>query len=281
MLLSGAALTGPESGKGVVAKARWDETDSGIFLDLARVAVPGRAEQIAALTCLAPFAPGDRASVVELAAGDAALGATILECYPHATLTALDGSPAMREAAARRLERFGARARVEPFDLTSEEWFPYLDDARLVVSSLSIHHLDGDGKRQLFQASARRTTQDGALLIADLVEPARAEARELFAATWDAAALRQSVVATGETGLYDDFAAERWNLYRHSDPEMDKPSRLFDQLLWLRAAGFAVVDCFWLNAGHAIYGGYKDAERGPAAPLAFETALAAASNNLM
>lgn len=38
---------------------------------------------------------------------------------------------------------------------------------------------------------------------------------------------------------------------------MDQPSRLIDQLLRLRGAGFAEVDCFWLEAGHAIYGGFK------------------------
>jgi hypothetical protein len=38
---------------------------------------------------------------------------------------------------------------------------------------------------------------------------------------------------------------------------MDKPSGIFEQLRWLAAAGFTAVDAYWLQAGHAIYGGQK------------------------
>ena len=37
----------------------------------------------------------------------------------------------------------------------------------------------------------------------------------------------------------------------------EMPYRVFDQLKWLEEAGFSVVDCFWMRAGHAIYGGYN------------------------
>jgi len=29
--------------------------------------------------------------------------------------------------------------------------------------------------------------------------------------------------------------------------------------MWLRHAGFAAVDCMWLDAGHAVFGGFKRA----------------------
>ena len=29
------------------------------------------------------------------------------------------------------------------------------------------------------------------------------------------------------------------------------------QLRWLEEAGFSSVDCFWMRAGHAVYGGYR------------------------
>jgi hypothetical protein len=38
--------------------------------------------------------------------------------------------------------------------------------------------------------------------------------------------------------------------------ELDQPSRLADQLIWLREGGFRTVDCFWMQAGHAIFGGF-------------------------
>jgi tRNA (cmo5U34)-methyltransferase len=38
---------------------------------------------------------------------------------------------------------------------------------------------------------------------------------------------------------------------------MDKPSPIFEQLKWLETAGFTAVDVYWMQAGHAIYGGQK------------------------
>ncbi len=47
-------------------------------------------------------------------------------------------------------------------------------------------------------------------------------------------------------------------MYRYPDvDDIDKPSRLLDQLKWLEQAGFADVDVFWMQAGHALFGGRK------------------------
>ena len=48
-------------------------------------------------------------------------------------------------------------------------------------------------------------------------------------------------------------------MYRYYDPgDIDKPSRLLDQLTWLAQAGFAQVAVVWMRAGHAIFGGWND-----------------------
>ena len=39
---------------------------------------------------------------------------------------------------------------------------------------------------------------------------------------------------------------------------MDQPSALFHHLVWLKHAGFAAVDCWWIYAGHAVFGGHKN-----------------------
>jgi hypothetical protein len=102
------------------------------------------------------------------------------------------------------------------------------------------------------------------------------EARNLFAATWDRSARDRSLAQTGDSVLFDLYVRERWNYYRYPDA-FDQPSPLFDQLLWLKDAGFAVVDCFWMQAGHAIYGGYREQAGATAGDtLDYETALALA-----
>jgi tRNA (cmo5U34)-methyltransferase len=252
----------------------WTEEDSRLYQQLAAVAVPAREEQMATLLALLPFSQDESFCAVELGCGEGLLTAALLECFPQATVVALDGSPEMRVRATDRLQRFGSRARIEAFDLTATDWLQRLPALDGVLSSLCLHHLPGHEKRRLFREIHQRLSERGALLIADLVAPQRPEACELYAATWDRLAQTQSIAKTGTTQLYDTFARERWNHYRFPDP-VDQPSPLFDQLTWLQEAGFTAVDCFWLQAGHAIYGGYRrrDAESSPL--VSFATALRA------
>jgi tRNA (cmo5U34)-methyltransferase len=257
----------------------WTEADSALYQELAAVAVPERAEQMATLLTLLPFGPHEAGHVVELGCGEGRLTQAILGAYPQATALALDGSAEMRAEAVARLARFGQRARVGEFALDSQAWWPLVEGADAVVSSLAVHHLDGAGKQRLFAAMASRVSPRGALLIADLVQPVRAEATELFAAGWDQAAERQAQAPGGSRRAFEQFQQTHWNIFRFPDP-VDMPSPLFDQLLWLREAGFASADCFWLRAGHAIYGGYRAAERAASPPLSFQEALEVAAKAL-
>jgi tRNA (cmo5U34)-methyltransferase len=236
----------------------WSEDSSALYQQIAQIAVPARAEQIATLLTLIPFGKDERFRAVELASGEGFLAHAVLSAFPNATLTALDMSDLMRESAAARLAAFGGRAAVAYFDLAVPNWYPHLDGADVVLSSLCVHHLDGAGKQALFAEVARRISPRGSLLLADIVQPQRAEGRNLFAATWDRAAEAQDVEQNGALDVYAQFVEIQWNIFWHPDP-FDKPSPLADQLAWLKTAGFAVVDCFWLQAGHAVYGGYKAA----------------------
>ena len=238
----------------------WDESSSENYKRLASVVVPQRAEQMAALLTLLPFQRDNSFRVVELASGEGYLAGAVLTAFPQATLLALDISAEMRATTSQRLATYGSRAQVASFDMAAHDWYGQLDHADAVVSSLCIHHLDPGGKQALFAAVGERLSGRGAFLIADIVQPTRPQARELFAATWDQAVEAQ---AAG-SGLYEQFQRSEWNYYRYPDA-MDRPSPLFDQLTWLSQAGFFGVDCFWMNAGHAVYGGYKapdSSERG-------------------
>jgi tRNA (cmo5U34)-methyltransferase len=232
-----------------------NEDGWGTYRRIAPVAVPSRVRQLATIATLLPFDSNDTFVVVEIGCGEGALGHTLADLFPNVRITELDGSTTMLEATARRLAPYGDRIRVESMDLAAEDWRVHLDGADAVVSSLVIHHLDGPQKKRLFEDIGKRTSTRSALVIADLVEPSSPQALELFAASWDES-VRFQAEASGENELFDLFRSTEWNVYRVPDP-MDTPSRLADQLQWLSGAGFGVVDCFWLEAGHAIYGGYK------------------------
>jgi cyclopropane fatty-acyl-phospholipid synthase-like methyltransferase len=250
----------------------WTEADSSLYRALAAVAVPDRAEQMAVLLTLLPLGTDEVGRVVELGCGEGRLAGAVLTAYPRVSVLALDGSEEMREQTSARLRGFGERAEVGALDLHDDDWFGTLDGVDAVVSSLALHHLDGAGKRWLFGEAARRLSSQGALLIADLLEPKRDEAREVFAASWNAAAERQSRRAPGSAQALERFRQTEWNIYQFPDP-LETPSPLFEQLTWLRDAGFASVDCYWLRAGHAVYGGYRSPTRSSGTPLKFEDAL--------
>jgi tRNA (cmo5U34)-methyltransferase len=253
----------------------WTEEDSETYRQVAAVAVPAREEQIATLLTLLPFGLKERFRTVELGCGEGALASTLLTCFPNASVLALDGSESMRAGAAEHLRSFGSRATVEPFDLSSADWHPRLEDADCVLSSLCLHHLTGEGKQRLFESVCDRLSERGALLIADVIEPQLPEVRNLFADVYDRIAEAQSVSQTGSTALFERFVAGRWNYFRLDDPD-EHPSPLFDQLTWLKAAGFETVDCFRLQAGFAVFGGYKVRADARTNTISFEDALRSA-----
>jgi tRNA (cmo5U34)-methyltransferase len=249
----------------------WTEQDSATFRDIASVAVPRRAEMMAAILALVPFGAGESFKVVEIGAGDGRLGAALLDGFPKATLLALDGSESMRARASRLLRPFGSRAAVRSFDLATLDWWDVMRGADVVVSSLCLHHLNDAKKQYVFRAAAERLPARGALLIADLVEAQHPSVRRLFEESWDAAA-REQAEASGALERLDAFHTHQWNHFRSPDPA-DHPSPLFFQLVWLKHAGFAVADCFWAAAGHAVYGGFKTADVSVRDPLAYSAAL--------
>lgn len=259
--------------------SEWTEQHSETYRQVSAVALPSRDEQIATLITLLPFDRQEPFRAVELGCGEGALAFALLDCFPNASVLALDGSQSMRGRAAERVGRFGSRVSVEWFDLASTQWYARLRDADCVLSSLCLHHLSGTDKQRLFTATCSRLSQRGALLIADLIEPQRPEPRSLFASTYDRMAKAQSISETGSLDLFEKFIAAKWNYFRVEDPS-EYPSPLFDQLSWLKMAGFEVVDCFWLQAGFAIYGGYKLRTDGPGRSISFEDALRFAQRSL-
>src|ERR1700730_3499161 len=142
--------------------SEWSEEDSSTYRQIAEIAVPRRREMMATLVSVVPFAPESTFRIVEIGTGDGRLADVLLECFPRATLLALDGSESMRKAADTRTARFAARATVRPFELAALDWWDVMQGADLVVSSLCLHHLTDAKKRYLYKAVAERLAACGA-----------------------------------------------------------------------------------------------------------------------
>jgi tRNA (cmo5U34)-methyltransferase len=131
----------------------WDPES---YLDLIHAEVP-RYEELQEQTIAAiPFAPK---RVLELGFGTAETTERIWQRYPDARITGLDSSPEM-VFKARQLGWEEMRlGRIED-PLPDGPW-------DLVISVLTVHHLDAGGKRDLFR---RVREQSRSLVIGDVVE---------------------------------------------------------------------------------------------------------------
>lgn len=236
----------------------WEEADSDRFLEFGDLLVPDREEQIATLVELVPATPDEAFTAVELGPGGGDLARALLAAFPRLRYVGLDASPAMLEHLRMALSPFADRVELRPMELAETGWRAALPaPLRCVVSSLVVHHLDGPGKRTLYADLAKALAPGGGLLIADLVEPATPRSGALYARQWDDAVRRRSLDKRGDLAGHEFFLAARWNyfVYGEDDP-IDHPSTLRDQLRWMEEAGLERVECFWLYAGHAIFGGY-------------------------
>lgn len=237
----------------------WNESDSHIFIDQGQIFTPRRDELRSAFLDLIPAERDDSFQVVELAPGAGWLSAAILEQFPNSSLLALDGSEEMLTETARALTPYPGRWQTRPFQLLDRDWRTQLPTGlRAIVSSLAIHHLPGTAKRDLFADLHSHLAPGGALLIADLVEPASPFALRHMARAWDDDVERQSTELADSPAAWEFFRDDHWNIYTWPDLEMDFPSPLVDQIDWLRQTGYTRIDIPWARAGHTLIAAYRD-----------------------
>lgn len=236
---------------------QWDEEISQRFLDYGKYFVPQREEQMGIVVKLLDGLP-QPCSILELCCGEGLLAELILKELPWATVLGMDGSQVMLEKARNRLKKYEGRYQLNKFDLADQSWRKPDQPLRAVVSMLAIHHLDGLGKQELFQAVYGMLLDGGAFIIADLVEPANQSGRGIAAEAWDEIVRQRALQLDGNTAGSDFFQREGWNTFRYLDPDdIDHPSRLFDQLKWLEQAGFVDIDVHFFLAGHALFSAWK------------------------
>ena len=231
---------------------QWSEGDSEIFIDLAEIFVPGRTEQVAALLDLIPARADEQFTIVELASGEGILAQAILERFHECHYVALDGSEVMRQHMGERLSQYRERLEIRPFELAQQEWRDNLPQPlRCVVSSLSVHHLYGEEKQQLFRELADRLEPGGAVLVADIIEPATQQIADLFARQYDDIVRRQSMQIRGDLSGFKQFQELKWNyfLYDYLAEDTNRSSLLSQRPIALVTRGRFQRCGLFLDAG--------------------------------
>ncbi|MGB3683084.1 MAG: class I SAM-dependent methyltransferase [Rubrobacteraceae bacterium] len=179
--------------------------------------------------------------VLDLGAGTGLLSAMVAERFPGARITLVDISDEMLEAARRRFSPDPARFEFRVMDYVGEEeWGEF----EVIVSALSIHHLEDPDKRRVIRRAYENLSPGGVFVNADQVPGATPEIEERYHEYWLRRA-REAGVAERDL----DAALERM--------KQDRYAPLYSQLVWLEEAGFDPVDCVYKNRQFAVYGGYK------------------------
>ncbi len=198
---------------------------------------------------LIPFSADDSFTFLDLGAGTGLLTSFILQQHPHATGTVLDISEKMIQAAK---ARFSGDNRVDYSIMDySEKKLPRAYD--LIVSAMSIHHLDNPDKRILFSNIFQALAPGAWFIHGELVKGKTLHTEKIYQDRW-MNHLNRSVLPEEEL--------------REIEKRMsfDKPALLADQLKWLEDAGFIDVDCFYKFYNFAVYAGKKPGETISAEP---------------
>ena len=179
------------------------------------------------------------ARVLDLGAGTGILSATIADRLPAARFHLFDGSESMLAQAQRRL---AGREALFTVALLTDPLPAGPFDA--IVSSLAIHHLHDEEKRDLYERALERLAPGGLFLNAD----------QIAAPTPELDALYRALHLDRARELGSDEAEVAAAVERM---RVDRNALLPEQLEWLHSAGFQHVDCFWRWHGFAVFGGGK------------------------
>jgi tRNA (cmo5U34)-methyltransferase len=184
--------------------------------------------------------PQGAKTILDLGAGSGLLSVLVRERFPKAHIHLVDFSGAMLDLAR---ERMSGDANV------TFHQADYLVDALpqeicAVVSSLSIHHLDDDGKREIFRRVYSVLKPNGVFVNAEQVAGPTTGLNLRYKELW--------LAQVRAAGASEQQIAD--SLYRQ---EQDRCSPVESQLGWMREAGFADADCWYKEGRFAVMAGSK------------------------
>lgn len=179
--------------------------------------------------------------VLDLGAGTGLMSYFILKQCPNAFITLIDLSEAMLGQARSRLKEFTNQVEIIKANYLG---YPFKENYDLVISSLSIHHLDGPEKKQLFKEVYHCLKPNGQFINADQVLGRTAAIDSHYKTNWLRAVQSRGVPTEELTKAFERM-------------KEDKMSTLEEQLQWLNDLGYRDVNCWYKDYSFVVYSGSK------------------------
>jgi tRNA (cmo5U34)-methyltransferase len=197
-----------------------------------KLALPSYDELFEITRELIPFAVNKPIEVLDLGAGTGLFSEHVFRKYLRAKFTLCDLAPKMLDVARKRFQEHPSQFEYRVGDYRELNGENRYD---LVISSLSIHHLEDEEKRQLFKQIYRALKDTGIFINVDQIKGPTPEMQKLYWENW--------LEKVREKGAEKDQIQA--SIQRRK--EYDKDATLTDQLAWLSEAGFVNVDCVYKN----------------------------------
>jgi tRNA (cmo5U34)-methyltransferase len=236
------------------AEAWKSATLARTFLDGVRGGIPFAAEQIEVMLRVIQARKAPVGRILDLGCGDGVLTRAILARYPHAQCALVDFSQPMLDAARAQFGDRNPRPQFVLADLVTPDWRRALTGAfDIVVSGYAIHHLPDPRKRDLYAEIFALLAPGGMFVniehVASRTPWVERICDELMIDSQQAFHSRQGSSKTREQ-VAEEFV-------HRPDKAANILAPVEAQCDWLRACGFADVDCYFKVFELAVFGGRR------------------------
>lgn len=211
--------------------------------DWMRRALPGYADLFETAVNIIPFSNQQKIRVLDLGAGTGLFSKVILEAFPRAEIMLMDVAEKMLDVAR---ERFTENADQIQINVSDYRELDANESFDLIISSLSIHHLEDKEKHVLIGAVFNALKNHGVFVNVDQIRGETEIIKKLYWNRW-----LQHVKQSGATHEQIESSIAR-------RAEFDRDALLSDQIAWLKSAGFNHVDCVYKNYFLGVFLGIKD-----------------------
>lgn len=178
--------------------------------------------------------------ILDLGAGTGLLTKYIFKKYPQAEYTLIDLSDKMLKIAKKRFNE------QDNFNYIIADYseYEFKESFDIIVSALSIHHLEDKDKKKLYKKVYDLLNNDGIFLNADQVISSTPNINKNYYANW-----MSKIDANNFSGPEKDAAIDRMKL--------DKPATMEKNLKWLSDCGFKDVNVYYKYFNFCIFYGKK------------------------
>lgn len=233
-------------------ESRWTNREfSRNYRDKANIYLPFRREFIGTAKSLYGyfFDAKNENNVLDLGCGDGLFIEELLKTFSPTSITLVDGSNEMLEAAQKRL---GKKENINFIQASFQSLFSgqlLNQDFDFIYSSLAIHHLPLEEKKRLYSYIYKLLSPGGCFVHYDVVVPVSTKIENWFLSLW-----RQWIKEHPDKEMSENLLGIPDQYKKNTD---NMPDTLGSQLQALTQIGFKEVDCFLKHGIFSLFGGFK------------------------